>query len=83
VSDRTPRIPTATLRDHISEIADEVSRGRRMIVTRNRRPRMALVPVEDLERLRALEDEEDAGAIRDRAGEPTTPWERVKAELGL
>jgi prevent-host-death family protein len=77
------RIPSSTLRDHFSEVTDEVSQGRRIIVTRNRKDRMALVPIADLERLRAMEDEDDLGAIRERADEPTTGWEKVKAELGL
>jgi hypothetical protein len=37
----------------------------------------------DDEPSRAEEDEADLAAIRDRADEPTVPWEEVMAQLGV
>jgi len=76
-------IPVKDLRRHLSDVIDEVARGRRFVVTRNNKPRMALVPIADLELLKAIEDSEDVKAIRKRAKEPTTPWDDVKSKLGL
>jgi hypothetical protein len=43
--------------------------------------------MEDFERLRRLEDEEDLrdarAALREARRNGTIPWEKVKAELGL
>ncbi len=77
------RIPVKELRGHLSDVTDEVAGGRRFIVTRNKKPRMALVPIADLELLKAIEDSEDVKAIRARAKEPTTAWDDVKSKLGL
>jgi antitoxin (DNA-binding transcriptional repressor) of toxin-antitoxin stability system len=83
MTDRPGDIPMRILRDHLSDVSDEVSRGRRFVVTRNNKARMALVPIEDLQRLRDLEDADDLAVYRARANEPTIPWEVVKASLGL
>jgi prevent-host-death family protein len=44
--------------------------GERIIVTKNGKPFAALVPIEDLEQLRALEDEIDAEASRKALADP-------------
>ncbi len=36
-------IPVKQLRGHLSEVTDAVAHGRRFVVTRNNKPRMALV----------------------------------------
>ncbi|MEZ6235355.1 MAG: type II toxin-antitoxin system Phd/YefM family antitoxin [Phycisphaerales bacterium] len=76
-------IPMRVLREHLADVSEEVSRGRRFIVTRNKRAKMALVPVEDLARLEAWEDARDAAVIAERAGESSESWETVKARLGI
>ena len=61
----------------------------RVVLTRRGRPVAALVPIEDLEFLEAIEDRLDTEEFRrakqefERSGEPAIPWEKVKAELGL
>ena len=77
------RIPVKELRSHLSDVTDEVAAGRRFIVTRNSKPRMALVPISDLEQLRAMEDRRDKRTIKRRAKEPTTSWEDAKKRLGI
>ncbi len=77
------KIPIKELRGHLSDVTDEVARGRRFVVTRNKKPRMALVPIADLELLKAIEDSVDLETIKARAKEPTTSWDQVKAKLGL
>jgi len=48
------------------------------------KPLSVLLPITEytvlMERLEDLEDLEDARKVRD---EPTTPWETVKAEMGI
>lgn len=70
---------------------DRVERGERVVIRRGRKSVAALIPIEDLKLLeRLIEEEEDrldiqateeALAEAEKVG--TTPWEKVKAELGL
>jgi prevent-host-death family protein len=66
-----------------------VQQKERVLLTRRGRPVAALVPIEDLNFLEALEDQLDVETVRrakeefERRGEPTIPWEQVKAELDL
>ena len=61
----------------------------RVVLTRRGKPVAALVPIEDLSFLEAIEDQLDAEEFQrakeefERSGEPTIPWEKIKAELGL
>lgn len=79
-------IVTAThVRESFAEYVSQVAfTGRRIVVKRHGRPRAAIVPIEDLQLLRALEDGIDLKAalkaLRERR---TTAWAKVKAELGL
>lgn len=81
--DRDTNIPSTSLRGNISSIIDATLEGMRFVVTRNGKPRMAIVPLEDLERLRAIEDADDRRAIAQRRSEPLVAWEQVKKKLGL
>ena len=66
------------------DIANRVSiAGERVLVERRGKNVFAIVPVEDLELLQRLENEADLELIRERLKEPSEPWEKVKAELGL
>ena len=64
-------------------------RKERVILTRRGKPVAALVPIEDLNFLEAIEDRLDADEFErakdefERSGEPTIPWEKIKAELDL
>jgi prevent-host-death family protein len=61
----------------------------RVVLTRRGKPVAALVPIEDLELIEAIEDRLDAEEFRrakeefERSGEPAIPWEKIKAEFGL
>jgi mRNA interferase RelE/StbE len=58
--------------------------GERVVVERRGKGVAALVPVEDLELLQALEDRIDLAAARKALREPgRIPWEKVKQDLGL
>lgn len=61
-------------------------RGERIVIQKHGRPVAALVPVEDLDLIRALEDRidlEDARKALAEAKGKFIPWETVKRELGL
>jgi prevent-host-death family protein len=76
-------IPSKSLRDHVSEVVDAARGGRRFIVTRNGRPRAAIVSLDDLALLRSAEDAADRRVVAERKREPLVPWEAVKEQLGL
>jgi prevent-host-death family protein len=66
-----------------------VEHKERQVLTRRGKPVAALVPIEDLNFLEAIEDRLDAEEFQrakdefERSGEPAIPWAKVKAELGL
>jgi len=71
-------------RDNLAELGNRVSlRGERVIVERRGKGLFALVPVDDVELLERLEDEIDLDAVRQRMGEPSESFEKVKKDLGL
>lgn len=72
-------------RDEFADLLNRVSyRKERLLIERHGKPVAALVPVEDLALLEALEDRLDLEAAREALKEPgTTPWKQVKARLGL
>ena len=61
--------------------------GERVAVTRHGKPVAAVVPLEDLEILEALEDALDLNGAQKALAEVrkrgSIPWEQVKKELGL
>ena len=73
------------LRTDLAETLNRVAyRGERVVVERRGKGVAALVPVEDLELLQALEDRIDLAAARRALKEPgRIPWEKVKKDLGL
>jgi len=77
------QITSSLMRDHFPELADEVKYNKkRIIVTRRGKQLVAIVPIEDLELLRAVEDSQDLRdarrALRKAEKEGTIPWEEVK-----
>jgi prevent-host-death family protein len=76
-------IPSKSLRDHVSEVVDAARGGRRFIVTRNGRPRAAIVSLDDLAILQAAEDAADRRVAAERKREPLVDWEDLKEQLGL
>lgn len=68
----------------IDELVDRASsRRERIVVHRGRRAVAAVVPIEDLEMLEAIEDKMDIDEAMARIKEPTVPWSKIKKELGL
>ena len=69
-----------------SELMTKVlTTGERVVVERDGRERIAIVPYEDLAALERLEDERDVAAAEAALAESDEriPWEQVKADLGL
>lgn len=83
---RAPRDTEASA-DRLRRALVRASRGERVVLRHGRRTVAAVVPIEDLERLRRLDDAADRraarAALREARRKGTIPWERVKSELGL
>lgn len=81
-------IPFSEARTHLTDIVNEVAYGgERIILTRKGKEMVAIIPLEDLRALEALEntmDLEDAKkALRDVKKHGSISWEDAKRELGL
>jgi len=75
-------------RQDLAQIINRVAyRGERVRLVRHGREVAAIVPIEDVSLLEAIEDELDLAAAREALADPenavTIPWEQVKADLGL
>lgn len=78
----------AEAREQFPEVINRAAYGKeRVIVTRRGKPLAAIVPIEDIEAMEAIEDQIDLeGAAKARAEakeKGTISWETLKAELGL
>jgi len=80
------RIGLTSARKNLARIIKRVAYEKEtFVLTRYGEPLAAIVPVEDLERLQALEDRqdiEDAWAARTEPGERIS-WDDLKADLAL
>ncbi len=81
-------IKATKAREIFAEILNRVAyRGERVRVSRHGRNVAAMVPIEDLELLERLEDEEDVraaeAALADARKHGTVPWDEAKRDLGL
>lgn len=75
-------------REHFPEVISEAAFAKkRFVVTRRGKRLAAIIPIEDLEMIEAIEDNidlEDARkAIADVKKKGATSWNKVKTELGL
>jgi prevent-host-death family protein len=58
-------IPASEVRERISDVISRVSYGKeRVVISRNGKPQVALVPIADLERLQRLDAEREADIKR-------------------
>jgi len=81
-------VSTAEARNQFSEIINRAAYGKeRVLLTRRGKAIVAMVPVEDVELLEALEDRLDIEEAREALAEAkekgTVSWEKIKADLGL
>ena len=80
------KVSTVEARDHFSDVINRAAFGKeRIVLTRRGKDLVAVVPIEDIRVLEALEDRADAEAAKealaDYALHGGIPWEEVKAEL--
>lgn len=72
------RIAVSAVREHIADVLGHVARRReRVVLTRHGRELGAIVPMEDLERLRALEAVDD----QPRMSAYLASWRRVTESI--
>ena len=81
------RISTSKAREDFAAVLKGVAKGERFLLRRHNKSVAAIVPVEDLALLQAIEDRRDAEAARaaleDVEVNGTVPWDEIKARLGL
>ena len=82
------QVSTVDARKQISEIINRAAFGKeRMILTRRGKELVAVVPIEDLKLLEALEDRIDLQdawvSLSEVKKKGTVSWEKIKKELGL
>jgi PHD/YefM family antitoxin component YafN of YafNO toxin-antitoxin module len=80
------RLTASQLREDMATAINKVAfGGERIVLQRNNKDVAALVSVEDLNLLKALEDRADLTEIRKALKEPgvNIPWKNIKKELGI
>ena len=82
------QVSTVDARAQFSEIINRAAFGKeRVTLTRRGKEIVAVVPIEDMKLLEALEDkidlEEARAALAEAKKKGTVPWEKVKTELGI
>lgn len=82
------QVNTVHARAQFSEIINRAAFGKeRVTLTRRGKEIVAVVPIEDVQLLEALEDkidlEEARAALAEAKKKGTVSWEKVKKELGI
>lgn len=82
------KIAVSEARKDLSEIVNQVCYGgERVVLQRRGRDIVAVISVEDLQLLEALEDhvdrEQAKKSLKESEKRGTVPWSKVKRELGL
>ncbi|HEY7712919.1 MAG TPA: type II toxin-antitoxin system Phd/YefM family antitoxin [Candidatus Binatia bacterium] len=82
------QVSTVEARAQFSEIINRAAFGKeRVTLTRRGKEIVAVVPIEDMKLLEALEDkidlEEARAALTEAKKKGTVSWDKVKAELGI
>jgi prevent-host-death family protein len=90
MSDVVRTLPCSEAQQHFDELLERAAQQKeRVVLTKRGKAVAALVPIEDLHLIAAVEDQQDAEDFAkakeefERGGEPTTPWEKVKADSQL
>lgn len=81
-------VSVTAARESFSDLVNQVAyAGERVELERHGKPVAAIVSIEDVRLLQALEDRLDVeaaeAALADPANREFIPWEKVKADLGL
>ena len=75
-------IPATDAREQISEVISKVAYGgERVVITRNGKPQVAVVPIGDLDRLTQLDEQRDSR--RRRAAQAVADIQAESARVGL
>jgi prevent-host-death family protein len=81
------KVTTSKARQEFARVLRKVKEGKRFLLERHDKGVAAIVSVEDLALLEAIENrrdlEEARRALAEVAEKGAIPWEQVKAELGL
>lgn len=82
------RLSTSQARAQFADVLERVAfKGERVVIERRGKILGAVVSAEDLavlEQVRALEDDDDAKAVRSaRKEKGRIPWETIKRDLGI
>ena len=81
-------VTTVDARNQFAELINRAAFGKeRLILTRRGKGVVALVPIEDVKLLEALEDridlEEARAALAESKKKGTVSWDKIKKDLGL
>ncbi len=81
-------LSTGKARENFSDLVNRSAYGKeRVVLTRRGKGVVAVVPIEDLKLLEAMEDRFDLEDIEKALADPENrraiPWDKVKKELGL
>jgi len=81
-------ISTVKARENFSDLVNRSAYGKeRVVLTRRGKGVVAVVPIEDLKLLEAMEDRLDIEDIEKALADPENkraiPWDKVKKDLGL
>lgn len=80
-------ISVTQARKDLGEIFGDVSYTKERIILTNHKKRVAIVPIEDLEKLEALENEEDIregkSALKEIREKGSIPFDEMKKRTGL
>jgi prevent-host-death family protein len=89
-AERSDVLPITEARDRLAELINRAACGKeRLVLGRRGKAMVALVPVEDLEALEAMEDRIDLEEARkalaewEAEGRPTVPLEDLAARYGV
>ena len=80
-------LTAAKARQNFSETISQVAYGKeRIVLTRRGKKLVAVIPIEDLNVLEALENKQDLGdakkALQEAKRSGTVPWESVRSKKG-
>jgi len=81
------KLTASKARQDLSSVIRGAGKGERFLLVRHNKGVAAVVSVEDLALLQAIENRRDAkaaqAALADVEANGTVPWDQIKADLGL